>query len=236
MLTLLDLPIEIRFQIYRELELGRREPISLGKQFAALAAYDYPPQLLQISHQVCQEARMAFSATSKRPWKINVIASIDAKLSLPDVLPDGLAQSAHIQFNFEFPHERGPVGLVYIGFGKFRPVQSQPRRETLFQAVHRVERGIDEICRRLAEVPVKRDMEICWSDAGDVAEWETKKTVLQPFSRLRKSCSFRLGKVLVWEGVSRQELASYLKSVTTRVPELTGSKEPVEPKIISKDL
>ena len=100
MLTFYDLPLEIRLKIYGELEIPQLEPISLGKYFTAEAAYRYPPQLLQISRQISQEACMASSATSKRPWKINVIASIDAELSLPDVLPYRLAHSAHSTSTF----------------------------------------------------------------------------------------------------------------------------------------
>ena len=101
--TSYDLPLEMRLKIYGELEIPQLELISLGKYFTAEAAYRYPLPILQISHQISQEACMAFSATSKRPWKINVIVSTDAELSLPDVLPDRLAHSAHIQFNFEIP-------------------------------------------------------------------------------------------------------------------------------------
>lgn len=143
---------------------------------------------------------MAFYATSKRPWEINVIGSADAKLSLPDMLPDGLAQSIHIQFNFKFPREYESLATTaYIQVGLFDISQSQQKMAILFQAVHQMGCGIDVLCQRLAEVPVKRDVEICWSDYGDAIEWETRKTVLQPFSRLRKSCSFRLAKVLGWQ-------------------------------------
>lgn len=219
MLTFFGLPLEIRLQIYGELELPQLEPISLGKYFAAEAAYPYPPQILQISRQVSQEACMAFSATSKRPWKINVIASTDAELCLPDILPDRLAHSAHIQFDFEFPHEcDSPTTVTHLGF--YNLIQSRNRMAILFQAVHQVGCGIDEICRRLAEVPVKRDIEICLSDHGDFTEWETKKNVLQPFSRLRDTCSFRLGRVSGWQNNSRQELAGYLEVVTGRIPKL----------------
>ena len=210
--NIFDLPLETRLQIYGEVELLQQEPMSLGKHFTAEAAYRYPPQVLQISHQVSQEAPLAFSATSKRPWKIYVTASADAQLSLPDDLPDDLAQSTHIQFNFDFPHERESLATpAHIHSSLSNLIQSQQR---IFNAVHQVGCGIDEICRRLAEVPVKRDMEICWSDYGDVTELETKKTVLQPFSMLRNSCSFRLGKALGWQDGSRRELASYLELVT----------------------
>ena len=163
---------------------------------------------------------MAFSATSKRPWKINVIASADAKLSLPDVLPDGLAQAAHIQFNFEFPRERDSLAtLVRMQGGVSIETQKRITRMKISskKAVHQVGCGIDEICRRLAEDPVKRDMEICWSDFVTFPEWETRKTVLQPFSRLRESCSFRLGEVLGMQDDARQRLASYWEIVTSRV-------------------
>ena len=213
--NIFDLPLETRLQIYGELQLLQQEPMSLGKHFAAEAAYRYPPQVLQISHQVCQEARLAFSATSKRPWKIYVTASADAKLSLPDVLPDDLTRSTHIQFNFDFPRERESLATPsHIHFTLSNLFQSQQNMERLFNAVHQVGCGIDEICRRLAEVPVKRDIEICWSDYGDVTELETKKTVLQPFSILRNSCSFCLGTALGWQDGSRRELASYLELVT----------------------
>lgn len=215
----LDLPLEIRLHIYREIQLPQQKPISLGRHFAAEAAYNCPPLVFQISHQVSQEARMAFSTTSKRPWKIHVTASADAQLSLPDVLPDGLAQAAHIQFNFEFPRQRDILAtMAHSQFDLLNLIQSQQRMIMLFLAVHQVGCGIDEICRRIAHVPVKRDLEICWSDHDEVMDLETKKTVLQPFSILRKSCSFRLGKVSAWQDDSGQELASYLEVVTGPVP------------------
>ena len=84
-------------------------------------------------------------------------------------------------------------------------------------AVHQVWCGIHEICWRLAKVPVKRDIEICLSGLGETKNWETKKTVVQPFPRLRETCSFRLGKVSGWPDHSRQELARYLEVVTGRI-------------------
>ncbi len=162
---------------------------------------------------------MAYFATSKRPWKIKVIASADAKLSLLDGLPDGLAQSAHILISIHFPRERDNLAIhPYIPYFPGGHFQAQQRVKGLFQAIHQVSSDINEICRRLARIPVKRDIEICWSDFGKVRERAAKKTVLHPFSRLRKSCSFRLGKVSGWQDDSRQELASYLEVVTGPVP------------------
>ena len=218
--TFYDLPLEMRLKIYTELEIPQFEPISLGKNFTAEAAYLYPPQILQISHQVSQEARMAFSATSKRPWKINVMASTDARLSLPDKLPDRLAHSAHIQFNLVFPDESDTtVTALPMTFDDL--VQRQDEIAKEFEAIHQVWCGINEICRRLAEVSVKRDIEICFSGHGKITNWETKKTVLQPFCGLRNTCSFRLGKVSGWHDNSKQVLAGYLEVVTGR---LTHSK------------
>lgn len=111
---------------------------------------------------------MAYSATSKRPGKINVMANADAKLSLPHVLPDALMQSAHIQFTFDFrPECYGLAIQAQIPHVLLKLIQDQHRLERLFQTVHYVGRGIDEICRRPSEVPVKRDMEICWSDYSE---------------------------------------------------------------------
>ena len=177
--TFYDLPLEMRLKIYGELEIPQLELISLGKYFTAEAAYRYALPILQISHQISQEACMAFSATSKRPWKINVInviVSTDAELSLPDVLPDRLAPSAHIQFNFEFPPESDiSVTIVPMEFYPYDLVQGRKRIAKVFQAVPQVGCGINEICRRLAEVPDKRDIEICLSDLGETTDWETKK-------------------------------------------------------------
>lgn len=111
--TFYDSSLELRLKIYTELELPQLDPILLGEDFTAEAAYLYPPHILQISHQVSQDARMAFSATTKRPWKINVIVSTDARLSLPGVLPDRLAHSAHVQFNLEFPYKSDLRGRYY---------------------------------------------------------------------------------------------------------------------------
>lgn len=80
---------------------------------------------------------MAFSAISKRPWKINVIASTDARLSLPDVLPDRLAHSAHIQFNFEFPYQSDTtVTVLPMTFDDLFQRQDKIAQE--FEAVHQV--------------------------------------------------------------------------------------------------
>ena len=180
---------------------------------------------------------MAFSTTIKRPWKIHVTECADAKLSLPDVLPVGLAQAAHIQFNFQFPpqfpSQRDNLAtMAYSPFDLLNLLHRQQRVIRLFLAVHQVGCGIDDICRRLAHVPVKRDLEICWSDDNEAMDLKTKKTVLQPFSRLGKSCSFRLGKVLGCQDDSRKEVADYLDIVSSHVPVLTRSEEPG---LISKD-
>lgn len=222
----LDLPLEIRLHVYRDLELPQQEPIPLGRHFAAEAAYRCPPFVLQISNQVSQEVRMAFFETSKRPWKIHVIASADAKLSLPLVLPDGLAQSAHVQFNFGFSHEFPPERDNVVTMANIEPeilnlIQSHERKINLFRAV----RGINEICRRLAEVPVKRDLEIYWSDYDQVTDRENIKIVLEPFSKFRESCSLHLGKVLGSQDDSRKELADNLEIVSSHFPALTRSEE-----------
>lgn len=112
---------------------------------------------------------MAFSATFKRPWKINVIASTDAQFSLPHVLPDRLAHSAHIQFNFKFPAE-SDISVKIVPMGVYHLVQRRKFYAKVFEAVHQVGCGINEICRRLAEVPVKRDIEICLSDPGEITD------------------------------------------------------------------
>ncbi len=219
MVTFLDLPVEIRLRIYRELQLPQPRAVSWGKSFAVEAPYNYPRNILEISRQVSQEARMAYSAISKRTWKINVIASADAKLSLLDGLPDGLAQSAHVQFKIYFSRERDNLAIQpHVSYFPWGHLQAQQRVHGLFQAVRQVSCDINEICRRLAEIPVRRDIEICWSDFGEIRERAIKQTVLHPFSTLRKSCSFRLGKVSAWQDDSGQELASYLEVVTGPVP------------------
>lgn len=100
-------------------------------------------------------------------------------------------------------------------------IQSHERKINLFRAV----RAINEICRRLAEVPVKRDLEICWSDYDQVTDRENIKIVLEPFSKFRESCSLHLGKVLGSQDDSGKELADNLEIVSSHLPALTRSEE-----------
>ena len=186
--NLLNLPLEIRLQIYAELELRQPQPISLGQHFAAEPAYRFPPHILRVSRQISHEALMVLAPTSKRPWKITVIAYPDAKLSLPNVLPHGLARSAYIQFDFQFPCESDFLS---------------------------VERGINKICRRLAEVQIKRNIKICWSDSSLIKKPVEVQTVLRPFSIFWSLGTFRFGKVT---GEQEEELASYIKVITARNP------------------
>ena len=219
MLNFLHLPLEIRLQIYAELELRQSQPISLGQHFAAEPAHRFPPHILRVSRQVSQEALMVLAPTSERPWKITVIAYPDAKLSLPDVLPHGLARSAYIQFAFEFPRESDSV---------LKPLESWSdlsQWEQIAQCCHiraarlkgsnRIHRGIDEICRRLAEVPVKRDIKICWFDCSLVTKAVEVKSVLRPFSRFWSLGTFRFGEVM---GEEEENLARYIKVITARNP------------------
>ena len=217
--NLLDLPLEIRLQIYAELELRQPQPISLGQHFAAEPAHRFPPHILRISRQVSHEALMVLAPTSKRPWKITMIAYPDARLSLPDVLPHGLARSAYIQFDFEFPRESDSVLDSLESWSDLdrwdRLNLSCAIWTSRLKASRRVERGVDQICRRLAEVPVKRDIKICWSDCSTITKSMKEETVLRPFSRFWSLGTFRFGEVI---GEEQEELASYIKTITARNP------------------
>ena len=162
---------------------------------------------------------MVLAPTSKRPWKITVIAYPDARLSLPDVLPHGLAHSAYIQFDFKFPRESDDVFDLLESWSRLslfdQMAQSCAIRIPRLKASNRVQRGIDEICRRLAEVPVKRDITICWSDCSTITKSIKVKTVLRPFSRFWSLGTFRFGKV-IWQ--EEEELAIFIKTITARNP------------------
>lgn len=66
----------------------------------------------------------------------------------------------------------------------------------------------------LAGVPVRRDIEVCWSNYGVRKSWEARENLLRPLSKLRSLCTFNLGKVI---GEEEQELALQLEVVTVRV-------------------
>ena len=217
--NLLNLPLEIRLQIYAELELRQPQPISLGQHFAAEPAYRFPPHILRVSRQISHEALMVLAPTSKRPWKITVIAYPDAKLSPPNLLPHGLARSAYIQFDFQFPCESDFLSEPLKPWSDL----SEMGQLTELCLIHtacckaslRVQRGIDKICRRLAEVPIKRDIKICWSDSSLIKKAVKVETVLLPFSIFWSLGTFRFGKVT---GEQEEELASYIKVITARNP------------------
>ena len=162
---------------------------------------------------------MVLAPTSKRPWKITVNAYPDAKLSLPNVLPHGLAHSAYIQFAFEFPRESDEVFKTLESWSDLsrwdQITQSCLIWTARLKASSRVHRGIDEICRRLAEVPVKRDINICWYDCSLITKSVEVKSVLRPFSRFRSLGTFRFGEVM---GEEEEKLASYIKVITARNP------------------
>ena len=162
---------------------------------------------------------MVLAPTSERPWKISVIAYPDAKLSLPNVLPHGLAHSAYIQFDFEFPRQSDSVLKSLDSWSDLSPMNQITQWCLICTARTkgslRVERGIDEICRRLAEVPVKRDIKICWFDRNLILKSMEEKTVLRPFSRFWSLGTFRFGDVM---GAEEEELARYIKLITARNP------------------
>ena len=217
--NLLNLPLEIRLQIYAELELRQPQPISFGQHFAAEPAYRFPPHILRVSRQVSHEALMVLAPTSERPWKITVIAYPDAELSLPNPLPHGLARSAYIQFDFQFPCESDFL-LESLKPWSDQSEMGRTLQYSLIQAPRckaslRVQRGIDKICRRLAEVPIKRNIKICWSDSSLIRKSVDVKTVLRPFSLFWSLGTFRFGKVT---GEQEEELASYIKVITARNP------------------
>ena len=215
----LNLPLEIRLQIYAELELRQPQPISLGQHFAAEPAYRFPPHILRVSRQVSHEALMVLAPTSERPWKITAIAYSDAKLSLPNALPHGLARSAYIQFDFEFPCESNSVFKLLESWSNLRQMDQLIQSCLIWtdrrKASGRVQHGIDEICQRLAEVPVKRNIKICWSDRSLITKSVDAETFLRPFSRFWSLGTFRFGKVM---GAEEEELARYIKVITARNP------------------
>ena len=219
MLNFLHLPLEIRLQIYAELESPQPQPISLGQHFAAEPAHRFPPHILRVSRQVNHETLMVLAPTSKRPWKIAVNAYPDAKLSLPHGLPHGLAHSAYIQFDFEFPRESDAILETlesWSDLSKWDQITQCCLIQTdRLKAYCHVGSGIDELCRRLAEVPVKRDIKICWSDCSLLTKSVKVKSVLRPFSRFWSLGTFRFGKVT---GEEEEELASYIKVITARNP------------------
>lgn len=162
---------------------------------------------------------MVLAPTSKRPWKITVTAYPDAKLSLPDVLPHGLAHSAYLQFDFEFPSQSDSISELLDSWSDLSPMK-QITQCYLIHTAHlkasgRVHRGIETICRRLAEVPVKRDIKICWFDRSLIKKSVEVKTVLRPFSIFWSLGTFRFGEVT---GEGEEELANYIKVITARNP------------------
>ena len=185
----------------------------MGKHFAAEPAYHFPPHILRVSRQVSHEALMVLAPTSERPWKITVNAYPDVKLSLPSGLPHGLAHSAYIQFDFEFPRESDSV-IEVLESWKDLSQMAQITRNIEIQT-SRLNRGIDEICRRLAEVPVKRNIKICWSDCSLISKTGKVNSVLRPFSKFWSLGTFHFGRVV---GEEEEKLAKYIKVITARDP------------------
>ncbi len=136
--------------------------MSLGRHFAAEAAYRSPSRLLHISRQVSQEALIAFSAIIKRPWRIIVIANPQREAVFIGYPTGWLgAISPHsIQLRLS-PRTRQFVASAQIPISMSSLIQNLQRLESLFHAVHQVWCGVDEICRKLADSPVERDIEIC---------------------------------------------------------------------------
>ena len=134
------------------------------------------------------EALMVQAQMSERPLKNRLVNYPNTKLSyLPNVLPHGLAPSPYIHFDFQFPCESDFLLEPLKPWSDLSELGQIARLSLIYRppckASNRVHRGVDEICQRLAEVPVKRSIKICWSDCSLITESVDETTVLRPFSR-----------------------------------------------------
>ncbi|MCJ1364110.1 hypothetical protein MMC16_003219 [Acarospora aff. strigata] len=194
----LDLPIELRYEIYRKLKNNdpRHHPFE-GLAITS-AAYGFPSPILRVNKQLLTEAKRVFYG--ENIW--DVLIGYNFNYFRPDPGLEALRQSPHL------PHMRR-FRLTYVLDGAL--LKEYPSFG-LERYCYQIRVNATKICRVLLQAPALQLLELSWIDTVEYGGWDRKQLLLEPLSLLKDVCVTRVGDV-VGNSVQRQGLVDYVETL-----------------------
>jgi len=192
----MDLPVEIRLHVYRDLVLPKPSWNPWGCHFSADPAIRFPPGLLRVCRQIRQEVQSLIH------WRLNINSHLNVEMS--GAVVDAL----------KYPGCLTGATDILLLFNFFAP-PAEPLEPSV--SAERTSAGLDHICSALAEVPIARKITLAWWDGSSQAEWETKRAALRPLAKLPHACTFLVERVSTdAKDVSREKFRAEVQEIVGR--------------------
>ena len=194
----LELPLELRNEIYRKLKGKEPKYHPFEGLKITSAAYAFHPTILRASKQILTEATRVFYG--ENIW--DVLVGYDFNYFRHDPGLDKLSLSPHLahmrKFRLTFVL-KGTLLEEYPSFG-------------LERYCYQIRTNAIKVCRVLLQAPGLQLVEISWIDTVSNGNWVTKQKVLEPLSLLKDVCVARVGDV-VGNSIRRQGLVDYVETL-----------------------
>lgn len=194
----LELPLELRNEIYRKLKSKEPKYNPFEGLKITSAAYAFHPNILRVNKQIFTEATRVFYG--ENTW--DVLVGYNFNYFRPDPGLDKLTSSPHLAHLRKFRLTyvlKGTLLEEYPSFG-------------LERYCYQIRINAIKICRVLLQVPGLHTVEISWIDTVSNGSWDEKQKVLEPLSLLKDVCVTRVGDV-VGNSIRRQGLVEYMESL-----------------------
>ena len=177
-LDFLDLPIEIRLEVYRHLIKPETRYCPFDNVPVQFAGFGFHPTILRTNKRINGEASVVFYG--ENTW--HLIVGYDFNLFRVVPGPDNLQSSSF------FPRMRN----FHLRFSLHGYVLDEYPSFSLENYCAALRIHAANTCQVLAKAPHLRSVEISWVDSTDEGSWEEKRGVLKPLEALPRSCSYRI--------------------------------------------
>ena len=150
MSNLLSLPIELRFQIYRDLRSLSSVKLRCNGVVIGYCAFGFKPAILAASQQIHDEARQIFY--NDNVWTF--FASATYKATMPELSGFRSIQKAQIDFS------------MYTWL--FMQAHDVPFNERFYGSSSNLRANLTTICKTLASAPMLRTVDIVWLENAPI--------------------------------------------------------------------
>ena len=231
MTNILDLPVELRLQIYKELVLRKRpyKNHPWGAHLLASWAYRFRAAILGVSRQINQEAMKIFYGMNQLRFYVNSnprrAQNLKESLKSLKAFRKSLCFSYIQQLSFD----------MYLSDSSIHPIE---HFWELLEHLDRARVMFDKLCSVLSGAPNLRVIEIAWIDGIRFGQWSSKRSLLQPLGRFSTSCAFKIDEIEICfqESPSEKSFMDYLQEITGVAPTRKASASSKDPSCLLKEL
>ena len=212
-MNILDLPVEVRLQIYQGLIIHDRpyEDHPWGAHLIASWAYRFHRGVLAVNRQMHQEAMTIFYGMNQLRFYVNSKPRKTENSKAFSISLFAFRNSLCFQFIQYLSFD------IYLSCSSINPIENCP---DLYDHICKAQTTFEEICLIVNEVPELKAIEIAWTDEICFGRWEMKAMLLNPLGIFPSTCAFIIDEIEIPFLLcpTKEEFSEYVQGITGVVP------------------